>query len=121
MEITQYLLLEGRRELVIKTPEASADLSDFSRFFQYDWKNKNLVSALFAQGNLHLVILQMQDAAAYSPNIQLLRKTPPCRVLQSFEPAFAGGSSPENFALAQAYRVVYVRQRPIINYVGSKP
>jgi len=35
-------------------------------------------------------------------------------VLQSFEPAFAGGSRPINFALAQAYRVVYVRQRPFL-------
>ena len=29
-----------------------------------------------------------------------------CRVLQSFEPAFAGGSRPRNAALAQAYRVI---------------
>ena len=29
-----------------------------------------------------------------------------CRALQSFEPAFAGGSRPRNAALAQAYRVI---------------
>ena len=29
-----------------------------------------------------------------------------CRVLLSFEPAFAGGSLPRNAALAQAYRVI---------------
>ncbi len=29
-----------------------------------------------------------------------------CRVLRSFEPAFAGGSRPRNAALAQAYRVI---------------
>src|SRR4026207_1252901 len=29
-----------------------------------------------------------------------------CRVLPSFEPAFAGGSLPRNAALAQAYRVI---------------
>ena len=29
-----------------------------------------------------------------------------CRVLLSFEPAFAGGSRPRNAALAQAYRVI---------------
>ena len=29
-----------------------------------------------------------------------------CRVMQCFEPAFAGGSRPRNAALAQAYRVI---------------
>jgi len=40
---------------------------------------------------------------------------PRCRVLRSFEPAFAGGPSPRNAALAQAYRVVSVRLEP---YMG---
>jgi len=40
-------------------------------------------------------------------------------VLQSFEPAFAGGSRLGDFALAQAYRVVYVRQRPIIKMLAQ--
>ena len=34
-----------------------------------------------------------------------------CRVLQSFEPAFAGGSRPRNAALAQAYRVISIGVR----------
>jgi len=32
-------------------------------------------------------------------------------VLQSFEPAFAGGSRPRNAALAQAYRVISIGVR----------
>jgi hypothetical protein len=50
---------------------------------------------------------------------KLLERTPPCRVLQSFEPAFAGGSSLENFALAQAYRVVSVKLRPVIKMLAQ--
>lgn len=34
-----------------------------------------------------------------------------CRVLLSFEPAFAGGSRPRNAALAQAYRVISIGVR----------
>ena len=34
-----------------------------------------------------------------------------CRVLRSFEPAFAGGSRPRNAALAQAYRVISIGVR----------
>jgi len=40
-------------------------------------------------------------------------------VLQSFEPAFAGGSRLGDFALAQAYRVVYVRQRPLLKMLAQ--
>jgi hypothetical protein len=42
-----------------------------------------------------------------------LKKGPrKCRVLPSFEPAFAGGLLPRNAALAQAYRVISVRSKP---------
>ncbi len=44
-----------------------------------------------------------------------------CRVLRSFEPAFAGGLRLRNAALAQAYRVISVRQMPYKIGVGSKP
>jgi len=40
-----------------------------------------------------------------------------CRVLPSFEPAFAGGSRPRNAALAQAYRVISIGVKdPKISY-----
>lgn len=35
-------------------------------------------------------------------------KTPPCRVLHSFEPAEAGGGRSKVYALAQAYRVHFL-------------
>ncbi len=44
-----------------------------------------------------------------------------CRVLRSFEPAFAGGPQLRNAALAQAYRVISVRLKPDLIGVGSKP
>ena len=44
-----------------------------------------------------------------------------CRVLRSFEPAFAGGPRLRNAALAQAYRVISVRLKPDLIGVGSKP
>jgi hypothetical protein len=53
---TPALFLEGRKESVIKTPEASADQSDFPSFLQVSRKKMKLVSALREQGNLHLVI-----------------------------------------------------------------
>ena len=43
-----------------------------------------------------------------------------CRVSPGFEPAFAGGSWPGNAALAQAYRVISVKIRTLLNSVGSK-
>jgi hypothetical protein len=43
-----------------------------------------------------------------------------CRVLQSFEPAFAGGSRPRNAALAQAYRVISLELETLKLSVGSK-
>jgi len=56
------------------------------------------------------VCLNKKDLTEILCQIHTLSKgTPPCRVLQSFEPAFAGGFLPRNFALAQAYRVIPVR------------
>ena len=43
-----------------------------------------------------------------------------CRVLPSFEPAFAGGSRPRNAALAQAYRVISLELETLKVSVGSK-
>jgi hypothetical protein len=37
------------------------------------------------------------------------QRTPPCRVLRDFEPAFAGGNLPSGPALAEAYRFALVR------------
>jgi hypothetical protein len=44
-----------------------------------------------------------------------------CRVMQSFEPACAGGPRPRNAALAQAYRVIPVETKVRCMNVGSKP
>ena len=44
-----------------------------------------------------------------------------CRVLLSFEPAFAGGSLPRNAALAQAYRVISLMElKTLLKGVGPK-
>ncbi len=52
----------------------------------------------------------------------IVKKKPPlCRVLQSFEPAFAGGFWRRSFALAEAYRVTSVMAEPFLKSVGSKP
>ena len=43
-----------------------------------------------------------------------IKKPRKCRVLLGFEPASAGGPRPRNAALAQAYRVVPVRWKPLM-------
>ena len=45
----------------------------------------------------------------------LFSKPRQCRVLRSFEPAFAGGSRSRNAALAQAYRVISIGIRDPCN------
>jgi hypothetical protein len=53
-------------------------------------------------------IVLAQKMTTQGQMISMPRK---CRVLQSFEPAFAGGSRPRNAALAQAYRVISIGVR----------
>ena len=78
-------------------------------------KNKNLSSLSdiyfndekkdFLQPNGSLTITGSSQVAIKKPRA--------CRVLQGFEPAFAGGPLLENAALAQAYRVIFVRSKPV--------
>jgi hypothetical protein len=49
----------------------------------------------------------------------VLFKTPPCRVLRSFEPAEAGWVPPEMPALAKAYRVTPVSVEPLFKVLAQ--
>ena len=92
-------------------------------------------SASLAGRNLHLVIPQGGTQPlilrysifnlgmilrARQRKRQAIKVPRACRVLRSFEPAIAGGSPLRNAALAQAYRVISVRQETLCIGVGPK-
>jgi len=54
---------------------------------------------------------KQKDPTVGNPSGLVLLIPRKCRVLLSFEPAFAGGSRPRNAALAQAYRVISIGVR----------
>ena len=47
------------------------------------------------------------------------KNTPLCRVLLRFEPAFAGGAQPLDFALAEAYRVLQWSVNPLFQVLAQ--
>jgi len=71
---------------------------------------------------LRQAVKLMKDPEGFQkPSGSMISIPRQCRVLLSFEPAFAGGSLPRNAALAQAYRVIsLVELETLVVGVGSK-
>lgn len=64
-----------------------------------------------------------KPAASYLHNVAAIRanKTPPCRVLRSFEPAFAGWVPPQLIRLGLSLSRHTTKIGTRIKSVGSKP